>query len=578
MAVATSSLPSLITLLVLVRLYVSHCHYVFGLSVHSSSSTTPTSMAFRYNKARYIRTIYGHDAAQPLYQEILENHNPNDRTAASRIAAHPETVDRHCRVGKGGTGQQKLDLIQRLQTSNFHPDAIANLIFQSNPSQKLVAKKSSAPLYIQPLRAGQSPPPPLPTCALDVCIQLFLMAVCLPVSVCQQYLGDDITDLLEALGVAFRETVDNMEDNVDDDDNSILIVPYVHVMPMNIQNRNSDKRETVYLATDLHPNVLSTTTINKEGDGTVMYVGPDSIALVDHWITLNSPKTNDKIIDICTGSGIQAICLSTMAALEDNGNIDVTCIDINPRALQFTELNFGWNGLPTPKLVQGDITQEFGDIDGNDWKSIFGQATTIVSNPPFLPVPVLDDEISKRYGLFSSGGESGEIVLKRIVELACTSLVPPSSNKDESGILAVVSEFMNPQSNFVNRCQDWWNNATTGDAAEGILLTNEISINADTYSERRADSQEEIQRWMKHLSNEGISHVSPGLLFMKKVSSDKDDESTTVVEKKNDAVSHSGRLKLFSYLVPHSDQGSIWTPTNDLARAFTKSTLEKTNF
>eukprot|EP00429_Kryptoperidinium_foliaceum_P050885 CAMPEP_0176126710 /NCGR_PEP_ID=MMETSP0120_2-20121206/63960_1 /TAXON_ID=160619 /ORGANISM="Kryptoperidinium foliaceum, Strain CCMP 1326" /LENGTH=77 /DNA_ID=CAMNT_0017461653 /DNA_START=55 /DNA_END=285 /DNA_ORIENTATION=+ len=73
----------------------------------------------------------------------------------------------------------------------------------------------------------------------------------------------------------------------------------------------------------------------------------------------------------------------------------------------------------------------------------------MLANPPFLPVPVGDETINKRHGLFSSGGGSGEEILARIVELASKYLEP-------EGSLAVVSEFMNPGTDFFERLKSWW--------------------------------------------------------------------------------------------------------------------------
>lgn len=205
-----------------------------------------------YSEARNVRTLEGHDQAVPLYQEILKR-NPTDVTVATRIAADKQSATRHDAFGQGSL-DDKLRCIEVLKSFNYNCNNIADLVFANNPTLNQRAKQSSAPLVLQPLRAGV-PAPPLPTCALGTCVQLFLLAVCLPFQHCVDVLGQDFCELLQTLGLAF----------VDDD----LLIPYVHVFPVKVG------KDTIYLATDLHPNVLSRTSIGD--DGAVMYIGPDSL-------------------------------------------------------------------------------------------------------------------------------------------------------------------------------------------------------------------------------------------------------------------------------------------------------------
>jgi tRNA1(Val) A37 N6-methylase TrmN6 len=338
---------------------------------------------------------------------------------------------------------------------------------------------------------------------------------------------------MEATGVAFQ------------DDG--WVVPYCHIMPVTC------RKKILYFATDLHPNVLSTTTIGDDDEGAVMYIGPDSLALLDHWNSRQQPTSDSaSIVDIGSGSGIQALSLSSI--LSDGTSLNVTSIDINSRALNLTKLNFEWNGFPMPKLVLGDITEPYGrSYETNEklsWESIFGEPTIILANPPFLPVPVEDPIISKRYGLFSSGGASGDIILERIIRFASRTL------SESSGTLAIVSEFINPESEFPEKFRQWWGYSN----AQSVFFSNQEAMDADTYARRRADSSSEVDQWRDHLNQEGITDISPGLLFVKKQKS----------------LSENNEINFSHYLVPKTEQGSIWTPTNLKAREFTKTILETT--
>jgi hypothetical protein len=160
-----------------------------------------------------------------------------------------------------------------------------------------------------------------------------------------------------------------------------------------------------------------------------------------------------------------------------------------------------------------------------------------------------------------------------------------------NGTCAIVSEFMNPQSDdFPLRLEQWWRRGTTstttttttgggGPAAQAILFTNQQAMTAETYAQRRADSKSEVERWQKHLEQETITHISPGLLFVQKQKQQKSKTTTSprLTEKDSVVVSEEeGQLRfLFSpYLIPKTEQGSIWTPTNRYAREYTREILD----
>lgn len=555
------------------------------------------SLEESYALARTTRALQGHKAALPLYQELVRR-NPGDITAATRIACHPDTIPRHQRLAdattSNGTFEDQQTLTRRLLEWDFTPLGVAKHVFPSTTSRPSssasAARISSAPLYLQPLRAGtQAPQMPI-TSALDVCLQLFLLAACVPVSTCKQYLGENVVRILEATGIAFC--------NRDDGDDG-LVVPYCQITPVKCCGSNDDEHSAtiLYLATDLHPNVLSTTTIDDQSEA-VMYIGPDSLALVDHWSSLprSYPHRNSidgatgttkthRIVDLGTGSGIQALAmaasLQSLAATRTNHHHrrspgyeiekpEVVCVDLNPRALRLARLNFAWNGLPVPDLVLGDLRDERGGrlllddsstgsaATGKPWQEWLGRPTILLANPPFLPVPVHDATIAKRHGLFSSGGGSGEDILERVVELASECLC------NDGGTLAIVSEFMNPQTTFLSRLQTWWERKRShhsyGSAARGVFFSNEQAMEVSSYASRRADSQDEFEKWMDHLSNGDITHVSPGLLFIQKVDC-------------NDNNELDPELRVDTYLIPKTTDGSIWTPTNLPARHLTREKL-----
>ena len=361
--------------------------------------------------------------------------------------------------------------------------------------------------------------------------------------------GRESMQLFQELGLAFP-----CETNQD------LLVPYVHLFPIEIQDGND-----LILATDLHPRVLSCTTVGTRRDGAVMYIGPDSLALVKH---LPLPRAGSlRILDLCTGSGVQA--LSALQSLGDNTS-NALCVDINNRALGFVRFNAALNELAghvdvrQADIVAGTVTfskqrdcllEELRKASHQMSPDRYSEASSfdvILANPPFIPVPPNNNTILQRYGLFSSGGSDGEDVLKVVVQLASALL------SSTGGLLGVVSEFMNPprvgegDERLLERIQAWWSNGTGG---RGVLFTNEFPVDAKTYATRRADSVYERDIWLQHMSKLKVTHVSPGLLLMY---TDCELTDMTIVHK----------------LVPKRASGSLWTPSNREAVEFTRKVVE----
>ena len=123
-----------------------------------------------------------------------------------------------------------------------------------------------------------------------------------------------------------------------------------------------------------HPIILSQTTVGVEEEGTVMYIGPDSLALVQHRpiqshmrqvlsrrmssSSGNIDADHFQVLDFCTGSWVQA--LSTLKSLEivDPG-AKALCVDVNDRAQRFTKFNGFLNGMDGNKVntINADITE-----------------------------------------------------------------------------------------------------------------------------------------------------------------------------------------------------------------------------
>jgi methylase of polypeptide subunit release factors len=347
----------------------------------------------QYARARLVRTESGHHAALPLYQALLRE-NPDDLTTATRLAAAAETPARHvaaCRLAPTAAttvsslvssssvssndltllDQKALELRHLLWKCNYHLSTIQSLL-GIRDTHKLY--HASCPIYVTPSAAGASTrypwqandhhnePLESPPTAVQCLTALFLLGLAVPRETLLQSVSPQLRpvdlQLLQDLGLLYPCPTDPE-----------LLLAHVQIFPLslnhannnNVNNdENSNIPNTLYLVTDWHPRVLSSTTAGTHD--AVMYIGPDSLALVQHWLsyyqqstpTTSPPPTSPTmvVVDICTGSGIQA--LSALAML--GSAAQAVCVDVNPRALRFTAFNAALNGLQDRvQYVLGDV-------------------------------------------------------------------------------------------------------------------------------------------------------------------------------------------------------------------------------
>jgi hypothetical protein len=120
----------------------------------------------------------------------------------------------------------------------------------------------------------------------------------------------------------------------------------------------------------------------------VMFVGQDSRYLA----CCTTRRHVRKTLDLCTGSGIQAL----LAAAHSD---QVLAVDINPRAVRCAQFNAQTSGVNNLQAILGDLFEPAGEEHFD----------LIIANPPFVPSPM------NTLG-FREGGPSGEEIQKRIVE------------------------------------------------------------------------------------------------------------------------------------------------------------------
>ena len=574
----------------------------------------------------YVKTSRQHKARGSA-QVFANSHvpMPPDTSVASRI---DEAIPFLRQVGRSypddkGAWEQDIDKLHKLlHLTRYHHPTIKKHIFNlpinertndghnHQDEQSLENYKHDypfGPTYVRPIGVGQSidlkhfidvdsSTEWMPS--LQVLTTLFLLASTVPLSVFSQVVvgGEKTLELLLRLGLVYLSSCDTT--NKDEE----WVVPVVHLFPLQIPHlpgtRDHCDVNHMVLMTDLHPTVLSVTSIPSTSDcpdeGAVMYIGPDSIALVQHLHASllgyinnsNFGRPEFRILDVCCGSGVQALAaLGMLDVLRKSGHtslaavdVEAVALDVNQRALRFTEFNARLNRLKVAtmqsNLLADDAVTSIEEMGGRGESKKFD---ILLSNPPFIPTPnlVSDDAAlslretasvpnnSQSYGLFSSGGVSGEDCLCAIIKMT------PRVLRSDGGLMGIVSEFMNPPLSdsveqkcvLLTKLEQWWG-ADYDVAASGVLFTNEYPLDSQVYSQRRAltDDKSVISLWLNHLERNKIYHVSPGLLFVKLQSK---------VGNPNNATGCSINYRL----VPKTNNGSVWTPHNFNAVEYTMKIL-----
>lgn len=129
-----------------------------------------------------------------------------------------------------------------------------------------------------------------------------------------------------------------------------------------------------------------------EKKNTDTYLGWDSFLLLDNHTT----KRAEKVLDLCSGSGIQSIVASEHSK-------KTIAIEINPRAVWVSKFNVVLNSLTD--LIEcrnGDLYDSIAENETFD---------VIYANPPFLPV-----EESLPFSIIGHGGANGLKITKKILE------------------------------------------------------------------------------------------------------------------------------------------------------------------
>ena len=130
-------------------------------------------------------------------------------------------------------------------------------------------------------------------------------------------------------------------------------------------------------------------------DENVLIPQPDTEIVVEEAIDIINSNKLSEVLDMCTGSGILAICI---AKYTDASRI--TAVDISEKALEVAEKNAISNNIDTKiEFIKSDM-----------FKNISEKFDLIISNPPYIKTGViktLSEEVKNEPILALDGGTDG---------------------------------------------------------------------------------------------------------------------------------------------------------------------------
>jgi carbamoyltransferase len=237
----------------------------------------------------------------------------------------------------------------------------------------------------------------------------------------------------------------------------------------------------LYIATDHRYMLLPEDKIDEDP---VMYLGMDSMGLVH-----TAPRYKvDCILDLCTGSGIQALTASRYAHR-------VVGVDINPRALRFARFNAQLNSIEHVQFRSGNLYQ-----------AVSGKFDIILANPPFVPSP------SQEYR-FRDGGANGEEVLAQIISGSTEHLTA-------NGHLFIVTDLVDLPK-YQQKLAQWW---TGGKADQLILHTADrddilfsVPHSHAPFGQTICEYRDELDRWLGNFHRAGLTAVNFGYILIQRL-------------------------------------------------------------
>ena len=195
-------------------------------------------------------------------------------------------------------------------------------------------------------------------------------------------------------------------------------------------------------------------------------------------------------LDLGVGGGIQSLLLA-------NHCDHVVAVDVNPRALQFSELNCGLNGVANVELRQGSW---FGPVEGE-------QFDIITANPPYVMSP--DSTF-----LYRDSGMRADSLCRELVRD-----MPPHLAEGGYGHMLISwalregEDWSQPLRGWLAgaQCDVWLLHYLTEDP-----LTQSAKWNQPLLADGLATYDEALDRWTDYYRREGIDRIAFGAVILRK--------------------------------------------------------------
>jgi SAM-dependent methyltransferase len=205
---------------------------------------------------------------------------------------------------------------------------------------------------------------------------------------------------------------------------------------------------------------------------------------------LTSRAAGRRALDVGTGCGVQALVAARCVA-------EVVAVDVNPRALWFTEVNAALNGVPNVECRLGSL-----------YEPVMGeQFDLVVSNPPFVVSP--DSDYT-----FRDSGMEGDAMSRAAVVGAASVLAP-------GGTAHVLCNWVQGGAAADPPVAGW----VEGSGCDVLLLHYE-TVDPLTYASRWAlpdsgstdDTDSRLDRWLEYYRSNGIAAIGLGAVVLRRAS------------------------------------------------------------
>jgi methylase of polypeptide subunit release factors len=205
------------------------------------------------------------------------------------------------------------------------------------------------------------------------------------------------------------------------------------------------------------------------------------------------PRPVDNLLDLGTGSGVQAVHLAGRAR-------KITATDLNPRALDLAALSFALSGIEA-ELLAGDL---FAPVEGREFD-------LIVSNPPFVISP------DRRFG-YRESGLQGDEICRRLVRQAPRHLAEDGWCHLLANWLHVDGEDWHERvAGWIEGVDGWAVQRDVQDPAEYAELWLRDSCEAGT-----PEYRERYDAWLEHFERQKVTGIGFGWITLHRGGGDAD--------------------------------------------------------